>query len=376
MICKLTHFSSQLGLYGLLLSLLLLSGCAENKYLFRYGMEEAPEVVWPDEGDTSHYRYVGELLGEQNFVRVDDGSFGEMVVDALKWVAGIFSKDGGQPVVLQRPQSGTVGPDGRVYVTDVSRQAVYVFDTVEGSLEVWSDTGTTGGFGAPVGVVVLPDGEVLVADAQLGAVIRFDSTGQSKGFFAAGIMERPTGLAYDVARDLLYIADSVAHDIKVFRRDGSFVKRMGQAGTGDGEFNSPTHLFFRNDRLYVSDTHNARVQVFDGEGNFLRKFGERGLYVGNMPRPKGVAVDSDDNVYVVESYFDHLLIFDDEAQFLLPIGGAGFQIGQFYLPAGVWVDDADRVYVADMYNGRVSIFQYLGEDGEARVPSESTTASQ
>jgi hypothetical protein len=46
---------------------------------------------------------------------------------------------------------------------------------------------------------------------------------------------------------------------------------------------------------------------------------------------------------------------------LLPIGGSGSGIGQFYRPAGVWTDHRDRIYVADSFNGRVMIFQLLGE---------------
>ena len=46
---------------------------------------------------------------------------------------------------------------------------------------------------------------------------------------------------------------------------------------------------------------------------------------------------------------------------LMSIGGNGKEHGQFYLPAGIWTDRRDRVYVADMFNGRVEIFQYLGD---------------
>jgi DNA-binding beta-propeller fold protein YncE len=84
--------------------------------------------------------------------------------------------------------------------------------------------------------------------------------------------------------------------------------------------------------------------------------------VGNLTRPKGIAVDSSDNLYVVESYFDHLLVFGESGRFLLPIGGHGSAAGQFFLPAGAWSDARGRIFVADMFNGRVSIFLRLGED--------------
>jgi DNA-binding beta-propeller fold protein YncE len=91
-----------------------------------------------------------------------------------------------------------------------------------------------------------------------------------------------------------------------------------------------------------------------------RKFGAPGLYVGNLVRPKGVAVDNEGHVYVIESYFDHLLVFSRSGEYLLPIGGTGQETGRFFLPAGVWVDARNRVFVADMFNGRVMVFQFLG----------------
>jgi DNA-binding beta-propeller fold protein YncE len=96
-----------------------------------------------------------------------------------------------------------------------------------------------------------------------------------------------------------------------------------------------------------------------GEGEYQLKFGRRGLYVGDLPRPKGIATDAGGRVYVVESYYDHLLVYSNDGQLLLPIGGTGSEIGQFYLPSGVWTDSKNRIYIADMFNGRVVILEYI-----------------
>ena len=112
----------------------------------------------------------------------------------------------------------------------------------------------------------------------------------------------------------------------------------------------------------MADTMNARVQVFDLAGKALLQVGQRGLYLGNLVRPKGVAVDAEGNIYVVESYHDHLLVYDKTGRFLMAIGGTGKANGEFYLPAGVWTDRDNRIFVADMFNGRVVVFQFLGGD--------------
>jgi len=52
---------------------------------------------------------------------------------------------------------------------------------------------------------------------------------------------------------------------------------------------------------------------------------------------------------------------------LMPLGGTGKNIGQFYLPSGVWVDKNDKIYVADMFNGRVEVFQFLGDKSASQT---------
>ena len=85
------------------------------------------------------------------------------------------------------------------------------------------------------------------------------------------------------------------------------------------------------------------------------------MYIGNLVRPKGVVTDRDGHVYVIESYHDHVLVFSETGELLLPIGGTGKDPGRFFLPAGAWTDDGSRLFVADMFNGRVVVFDYLGD---------------
>jgi DNA-binding beta-propeller fold protein YncE len=263
--------------------------------------------------------------------------------------------------VLQRPVTGASDEHGRIYVTDASRQAVFVFDEKGGELLVWDKAQGLTSFVSPVGIAPGPDGQVFVADAELGFVARLDRAGNPVGQIGKGILKRPAGVARDPAQRLIYVADTYAHDVKVFDERGRLARVIGRRGDAKGEFNYPTHLSFARGELYVTDTMNSRIQVFSAGGEVLeRSFGTRGLNVGDLVRPKGVAVDNEANVYVIESYYDHLLVFGRNGEFLLPIGGTGQETGRFFLPAGVWVDSRNRVFVADMFNGRVVVFQFLG----------------
>jgi len=342
--------------------LVALAGCAEPRALLRFdatGVATSKEIVWPAPPERARYRYIGELYGEQNYFK-EKAETQEGLKAFFYWVAGLLAGQE-QPIVLQRPQAGTVDEQGRIYVTDASRGAVYVFDAAQNRPLVWDSAGGSDVFGAPAGIAIGANGQVFVADAKLGVVVRLDHEGNPLGQFGKGLLQRPTGVAWNPERKWLYVADTHAHDIKIFNEQGQMLETIGERGEGDGEFNFPTYLSFAGGQLYVTDTMNNRIQVLSAEGKYIKQFGQRGLYVGDLVRPKGVGVDDEGHVYVVESYYDHLLVFDNDGRFLLPIGGTGTGVGQFYLPAGVWVDRDKRVYVADMFNGRVVMFQFLGE---------------
>ena len=327
-------------------------------------------VVWPADADVPRYRYLGELVGEPNFIDIGSGKR-PAVLSALEWFAGVHEKD--NPVVLRRPIHGTVSDKGRIYVADSGRNAVFVFDPTApkdeesdrgaGQLLVWQYAAPLTRFAGPVAITMAWGEDIAVSDSTLGFVARLGPTGAPVSRIGAGQLRRPTGIAFDRARGLLFVADTLAHDVKVYDEAGRLVNTFGSPGQGRGEFNAPTHMAFANNRLYVTDTLNSRIQVFDGDGRYLSALGERGLNVGNLVRPKGVAAGDGGVVYVVESYFGHMLAYAEDGQFLLGINGSGLKGGTFLLPAGVWTDGRGRIFVADMFNGRVVMYQFLDGDG-------------
>ncbi len=342
----------------------LLGSCAVGPPARAPSLEpEAAAPVWPSPPDPPRYVFVRTLVGERDFVGPEDETV-DAVTDALRWVAGLVLGDP-EYLELRRPVSGLVDRRGRVHVVDVSHRAVMVFDMPAAQLQKWQLAAEGLLFKSPIGIAADLNDGILVTDSELAEVFRLDADGRPLGRFGKGLLERPTGIARDPASGLIYVADTVRHDVKVFDAGGELVDLLGHRGRRGGSFNGPTHLAFDDGRLYVSDSLNFRVQVLDPESDEQLVFGEVGLFVGNLTRPKGVTIGGGGRIYVVESYFDHLLVYDRTGQLLLAIGGAGQEIGQFYLPAGAWTDPQGRVYVADMFNGRVVVLKELSE---AAVP--------
>lgn len=360
-----------------LLAIVVMTGCASSRtpdvldfgngpVVNAEGWREIRQVTWPslDSGERARYQYAGELYGEENFhpPKGAKKTIGQGIATAFYWLVGLIVGDAA-PVILQRPQSGVVDLVGqRILITDTGRQAVYVFDQKKGRLDLWENATSLSRFISPAGIALGAASDVYVSDAELGYVTRLDDRGKSIGVIGKGELKRPIGLVFDVATQQLYVADAYAHDIKVFDPDGRLLRTLGARGVASGEFNFPTYLALAQGELYVTDTMNSRVQVLDAiTGQSKLTIGERGLNMGNLVRPKGVAVDGEGNIYIIESYHDYLLVFNRKGEFLIPIGGTGGEIGQFYLPTSVWTDASNRIFVADMFNGRVAIFQFLGE---------------
>jgi hypothetical protein len=78
------------------------------------------------------------------------------------------------------------------------------------------------------------------------------------------VLGRPVAMA--LGPDGLYIADALDCAIKVFSRDGRFLRSFGRKGGGPGELNFPSGVAAAGDAIVVADKLNFRIQIFDGEG--------------------------------------------------------------------------------------------------------------
>ena len=341
-----------------------LTGCAgvREKPVFALDVDatQSKRLMFPPEedGDVPRYLYLGHLYGDRNISDPDSKQNGP-----LGFIGKIleFIKGEAPPREIYRPQSGAIDTLGRILVTDRGSASVFVFDEKAASLELWQQADGARNFVSPIGIAVGPEGIVYVTDSELALVARLNTKGDSMGPIGKGHLTRPTGVAYEPETRRIFVADTADHQIKLFDPDGTLLDVWGERGDGPGEFNFPTYICVRGEKLYVADTMNARIQILSSKtGKHLATVGKLGMYVGEMVRPKGVAVDGEGNIYVVESYYDHLLVYNNRGQYLMPIGGVGPEPGQFHLPAGVWVDSRNRVFVADTLNSRVSVFQFLG----------------
>jgi sugar lactone lactonase YvrE len=308
---------------------------------------QGAQLQWPQSPEKARIRYIMAVKGFR-----ETGT-------TLKGV--LFGKKEG---MLLRPIAVAAGPGGRLAVADELCRCVHLYVPSEKQYQR-IDAARDERMVSPVGLTFDDESRLYVSDSSLGKVLVFDAGGEY--LFAiekAGRdrLKRPTGIAFNNDKKVLYVVDTLAHRVDVFDRSGVFLFSFGERGTGNGQFNFPTHIFWKpGGMIYITDAMNFRIQMFDESGVFIAAFGRHGDGSGDFAVPKGVAVDRDNIVYVVDSLLDNVQLFNQKGDFLLTLGGRGSAPGEFWLPSGISIDGSDRIYVCDTFNQRVQVFQIRRE---------------
>lgn len=328
-----------------LLLVLWISACATNDPESPVDQAGTVHIVWPEAPEPSRIEYVTQFsnAGDLGLRK----SFSRRMRDLL---AGSDDRH------MTRPYSVAVNKH-LIVVADPGLAVVHLFDTSRKTYRMMDSAGEHH-FESPIGLALSED-RLFIADSALNRVFVLDL--RFKLLQILDTFQRPTSLAFDPVNRRLYVADTPAHEVKVFDQSGEYLFKIGGRGDEEAQFNFPSHLAFTGDRLIVNDTMNFRIQIFSAEGQHLQTFGKHGTGSGYFVQPKGVAVDSDGHVYVADALANQVQIFDQDGTFLLGFGQKGNEPGEFMMPTGLTILD-DSIYVADSHNRRVQIFRYLKED--------------
>jgi DNA-binding beta-propeller fold protein YncE len=332
------------------------------------GCAHAPrkEVFWPPPPDKARIRFVTA------FAQTEDLGGGSRWDDVRRQLLGAS-----QDPALSSPSGVAVSDDGqRVYVADYGSGLLFRADLAARSM---SPLGADELRGRPF-AVALDESENVYVTESLGApavaVLSRDGV-LLKRFGSGEALERPTGIAIDRNRHLVYVVDSGSqvssnHRVLVYDTSGKYLRRLGPAGLpprgdGDGQFNFPDHIAVRSDgQVYVADAMNFRIQVFDPAGRFVRKFGQSGDGVGTFARIKGLAFDSFDNLYEGEGERGVVQIFNSKDEPLLFFGGFAPNLLEYFdVPGGIAIHaPTNRIFVCNQHGARINVYELINTSAE------------
>lgn len=344
-----------------------LGGCATKQI--------GKPVVWPDPPDPARIRFVTA------FRQGDD-------IDLSGWSR--FSRallGGSRDPGLAQPMGVAVSEDGqRLYIADHGLGRVLLADFQQKSLKLFAPDE---GMGKPLNVALDADENVYVSDSLGHQILVFSRKGERLRGIGGNDLERPTGLAIDRARKLLYVSDSAhrksdRHRVLVYDLGGKHLRDLGPRegpggkGGGDGQFHFPAYLAVdRDGNVYVGDTMNFRIQVFDLEGKFVRKYGEAGDGPGTFARLKGLAFDSFGNLYAVDGGHSNVQILSRDFQPLMFFGGYAKKIEYFDIPSGIAIDPrTNRIYVCNEFVSRINVYELVNTKAEDSTPAVAEAKKQ
>jgi DNA-binding beta-propeller fold protein YncE len=182
------------------------------------------------------------------------------------------------------------------------------------------------------------DGTLYVADVDRRQVVVFDSTLAYRGAFGEQEEARPTDVFVD--EEHVWVADPAGdRAIRVYdKSDFRYLRSFPEPGAeSPAKLFFPTHLWVQGDEVYVTDFGDFMVKVYSRDGEFLRTVGSYGRGMGQFVRPKGIAVDRDGILYVVDAGFQNVQMFNSDGAVLMFFGGEYGGPGGMWLPAKVTI---------------------------------------
>ncbi|MBP90569.1 MAG: hypothetical protein CMJ64_28310 [Planctomycetaceae bacterium] len=159
----------------------------------------------------------------------------------------------------------------------------------------------------------------------------------------------------------VWIADSHAHVVYKFTREGDKLLTIGIAGEpgDDGRhLKMPTDMVEApSGEIFISDGYrNNRVVVCDAKGKFIRIWGELGTKPGQFSLPHSIARDSKGGIYVADRNNSRVQVFTEQGEFVA-------SWSSLCQPWTIRVTAKDEVYVCG-----ASPTQWRAEDVQLGIP--------
>jgi ABC-type Fe3+ transport system permease subunit/streptogramin lyase len=152
-------------------------------------------------------------------------------------------------------------------------------------------------------------------------------------------------------------------DSQLFSR----VQIIGSRGVGVGQLNKPRSVAVDgHDNLFVVDM-TGRVQKFSPAGIFLLSWQ---MPQTDLGKPKGMGRDRNGNIIVVEPHYQRVNHFTPQGKLVTQWGQKGTNVGQFTLPRAVAINSHREIFISE-YGPmeRVQCFS-LTQNAEGRASAQ------
>jgi len=303
-----------------IISLLFIS-CARN-ISSGSGTEEI--VIFPAPPDTARIQFLTRI-----------SSMYDVTGNRKSFSNFIFGQD--ENIIINKPY-GVAVSKGKIMVCDTYIHGLDIIDMEKNKFEQFIPGGK-GELKVPLNCFVGKNEYLYIADAERKQIVVFDEN--RKYVNAFGEVENFKPVDVFVQDDKIWVTNLAGHQINVYSNDSSFTLLNSFPEVNKNDANSlfsPTNIFVTGDKVYVTDFGDFKVKIYTLEGEFISSVGTYGEGIGQLARPKGIAVDRDTNLFVVDAGFENTQIFNKEGNLLMFFGGNYKGPGDMWLPAKVVLD--------------------------------------
>lgn len=261
----------------------------------------------------------------------------------------------------------------------------------------------------PMGLFVDSKGMVFVADLGRERVLVFNSKGVLLKVIGKGRLKTPTDVATDSGGNI-YIADMINHNVKKFKASGEYVLTVGpddkttdikstdasppapkqpdqepsgldpsgldpgaekfleitklipgaRQSYGPHEFRFPNSVAIimghdGNEELYISAGLNSFVSVYTLSGMFKRPLASHIKTKGGLKLPSAVTT-SGKKIYITDFAGNKIITFTMGGRLVSSFGKKGIGSLEFQGPTDIAVDKDGKIYIVDSLNRRIKVF--------------------
>jgi len=304
----------------LLAVIAITSSCSRTTYS---GVETDNLIIYPSPPDTARIQFLTRISGSQD-ITGNRNSFSRFLFGEA------------ENIPINKPY-GIAVHDGKILICDTFIHGLVKIDMAQNTFEQFIPGGK-GELKVPVNCFVDEKGYLYIADSERKQIVVFDDQGNYFNSFGESENFKPVDVF--ACDNKIWVSNLAGHQLNVYSGDSTFELQntFPEPGTGETSLFSPTNLFVHDSNVYVTDFGDFKIKKFSYDGEFISSFGTYGQGIGQLARPKGIAVDRDANLFVVDAGFENIQIFNREGKLLMHFGGSYKGPGDMWLPAKVVLD--------------------------------------
>ena len=284
---------------------------------------QAEVIVFPPPPDTARIQYLTHFSEAKDITGNRKGF--------EKYILG---EDKSKNIIIK--PYGIAVHNGKIYTCDTILAGIEIIDLEQRTFEYFQPRGR-GKLRKPINCFVDND-TLYVADTERKQIVIFN---EERRFIAQiGLPQSSKVTDVSIYRGIIWACDLQNHQIHAFsKKTHKLLLSFPESKVGKPDYlYSPVNICVAGDKVYVSDFGANQIKTFNLRGEFLKSVGSSGRGLGQLNRPKGIAVDVESNLYEVDASFENVQIFDKDGNLLMFFGGHYQGPGGMRLPAQVIID--------------------------------------